>query len=147
MFNDLDLYNKKYKKKILQSIQKTITENNFIFGSDVKKLEKKLSKLVGSKYVCTVGSGTDALLISLLSLNLKEGDEIIIPSFSWLSVIEVVLLLRLKPIFVDANIEDFNLNIDTVKKLITKKTRAVISTSLFGRSCDLKKLKKLLPKK
>ena len=146
MFNDLDIYNKKYRKKILQSIQKTIIKNNFIFGNDVKKLEENLSKLIGSKYVCTVGSGTDALLISLLSLDLKKGDEIIIPSFSWLSVIEVVLLLRLKPIFVDANIEDFNLNINNVKKLITKKTRVVISTSLFGRSCDLKKLKKLLPK-
>ena len=146
MFNDLDLYNKKYKKKIFKSIQKTINENNFIFGKDVKKLERNLSKYIGSKYVCTVGSGTDALLISLLSLNLKKGDEIIIPSFSWLSVVEVVLLLRLKPIFVDVSIEDFNLDIYKVKKLITKKTRAVISTSLFGRSCDLNKLKKLLPK-
>ena len=146
MFNDLDLYNKKYKKKIFKSIQKTINENNFIFGKDVKKLERNLSKYIGSKYVCTVGSGTDALLISLLSLNLKKGDEIIIPSFSWLSVVEVVLLLRLKPIFVDVSIEDFNLDIYKVKKLITKKTRVVISTSLFGRTCDLKKLKTLLPK-
>ena len=86
------------------------------------------------------------MLISLLSLNLKKGDEIIIPSFSWLSVVEVVLLLRLKPIFVDVSIEDFNLDIYKVKKLITKKTRAVISTSLFGRTCDLKKLKTLLAK-
>ena len=72
MFNDLDIYNKKYRKKILQSIQKTIIKNNFIFGNDVKKLEENLSKLIGSKYVCTVGSGTDALLISLLSLDLKK---------------------------------------------------------------------------
>ena len=72
MFNDLDLYNKKYKKKILNSIQKTANENNFIFGNNVKKLERKLSKFTGSKYVCTVGSSTDALLISLLSLNLKK---------------------------------------------------------------------------
>ena len=147
MFNDLDLYNKKYKKKILNSIQKTVNENNFIFGNNVKKLERKLSKFTGSKYVCTVGSGTDALLISLLSLNLKKGAEIILPSFSWLSVIEVVLLLKLKPIFVDVNTENFNLNIHKIKKLITRKTRAVISTSLFGRSCDLNKLKKILPKK
>ena len=147
MFNDLDLYNKKYKKKILNSIQKTVNENNFIFGNNVKKLEKKLSKYTGSKYVCTVGSGTDALLISLLSLNLKKGAEIIIPSFSWLSVIEVVLLLKLKPIFVDVNTENFNLNIHKIKRLITRKTRVVISTSLFGRSCDLNKLRKILPKK
>ncbi len=147
MFNDLDLYNKKYQKKIFKSIFKTVKENNFIFGKKVEKLEKQLSKFTGSKYVCSVGSGTDALLISLLSLNLKKGDEIIIPSFSWLSVVEVVLFLNLKPIFIETNINDYNLDFNHVKKLISKKTKAVISTSLFGRTCKLDKLKKILPKK
>ena len=147
MFNDLDLYNKRYQKKIFKSIFKTVKENNFIFGEKVEKLEKQLSKFTGSKYVCTVGSGTDALLISLLSLNLKKGDEIIIPSFSWLSVVEVVLFLNLKPIFIETNINDYNLNFNHVKKLISKKTKAVISTSLFGRTCKLDELKKILPKK
>ncbi len=146
MLNDLDLYNKKYKKNIIKSIIKTIDENNFIFGKDVIKLENKLSKFTGSKYVCTVGSGTDALLLSLLALNLKKGDEIIIPSFSWLSVVEIVLLLNLKPIFVDSKLEDFNLDINHLKKKLTKRTKAVISTSLFGRTCNLKKLRKILPK-
>ena len=85
MFNDLDLYNQNKKKKIVKSINRAIDENNFIFGNNVKKLEKKLSQFTKSKYVITVGSGTDALLISLLSLNLKEDDEVILPSFSWLS--------------------------------------------------------------
>ena len=146
MFNDLDLYNKKYKKKAIKSIAKALDENNFIFGNTIKKLENKLSKFTGSKYVCTVGSGTDALLISLLALELKKGDEIIIPSFSWLSVLEVVLLLNLKPIFVDSNLDDFNINVGHVQKLLNKKTKAIISTSLFGRTCDLKELKKILPK-
>ena len=104
-----------------------------------------MSKYTGSKYVCTVGSGTDALLLSLLALDLKKGDEIIIPSFSWLSVVEVVLLLSLKPIFLDAKLDDFNLNVNHLKKKINKKTKAVISTSLFGRTCDFKKIKQLLP--
>lgn len=146
MLNDLDLYNKKYQKKIIRVISKTIKKNNFIFGKEVKIFENKLSKFTGSKYVCTVGSGTDALLISLLSLNLKQGDEIIIPSFSWLSVIEVVLLLKLTPKFVETNINDFNLDIEHLKKIISKKTKVVISTSLFGRTCKLDKLKKILPK-
>ena len=94
MFNDLDLYNKKYRNLFIRSIIKTVKKNNFIFDKNVDDLEK-LAKFTGSKYVCTVGSGTDALLISLLSLNLSKGDEVIIPSFSWLSVIEVVLLLKL----------------------------------------------------
>ena len=94
--------------------------------------------------VITVGSGTDALLISLLSLNLKEDDEVILPSFSWLSVIEVVLLLKLKPVFVDTNIKDFNLDVSQISNLISKKTKVVISTSLFGRTCDLNSLKKAI---
>lgn len=147
MLNDLDLYNKTNKKKILNSIERAIDENKFIFGKQVKKLEKNLSKFTGSKYVCTVGSGTDALLLSLLSLELKKGDEIIIPSFSWLSVVEVVLLLNLKPIFLDAKLDDFNPDFNNLKKKINKKTKAVISTSLFGRTCDLKKIKKILPAK
>lgn len=147
MLNDLDLYNKKYKKNILKSIVKTIDENNFIFGKDVRKLEKRLSKFTGSKHVSTVGSGTDALLLSLLALNLEKGDEIIIPSFSWLSVVEVVLLLNLKPIFVESKLEDFNIDINHLKNQLSKRTKAVISTSLFGRTCNLKKLKKILPKK
>ncbi len=116
MLNDLDLYNKTNKKKILNSIERAIDENKFIFGKQVKKLEKNLSKFTGSKYVCTVGSGTDALLLSLLSLELKKGDEIIIPSFSWLSVVEVVLLLNLKPIFLDAKLDDFNPDFNNLKK-------------------------------
>ena len=91
MFNDLDLYNKKNKKKIFQSINKSIDENNFIFGNNVSRLEKNLSKFTNSRFTVTVGSGTDALLISLMALNLKKDDEVIIPSFSWLSVVEVVL--------------------------------------------------------
>ena len=145
--NDLDLYNKNLNKNILIKLKNAINENNFIFGKNVKKLELLLSKFTGSKFVVSVGSGTDALMLSLISLNLKKGDEIIIPSFSWLSVIEVVLLLNLKPVFVDTNINDFNLDIEHVKKLINNKTKVVISTSLFGRTCDLFKLKKILPKR
>ena len=72
------------------------SENLSNLMSQEKTVEKKLSQFTKSKYVVSVGSGTEALFISLLSLNLKEDDEVILPSFSWLSVIEVVLLLKLK---------------------------------------------------
>ena len=143
MLNDLDIYNKTLNKKILKKLELVINENNFIFGDSVKKLENSLVKFTKSKYVITVASGTDALFLSLLCLNLKKNDEIIIPSFSWLSVLEVVLILGLKPVFVDTNIDDFNSNIDSIEKKISKKTKAIISTSLFGRSNDLFKLKKI----
>lgn len=146
-FNDLDLYNDYLNKGIIREIKKTFKENNFIFGSNVLKFEKLLSKFVGAKHSVTVGSGTDALLICLLSLGLKKNDEIIIPSFSWLSVLEVILLLNLKPVFVDTDIKTFNLDVSKVEKLISKRTKVIISTSLFGRSVDLIRLKKLCNKK
>ena len=71
-FNDLDLYNNKINKQINREIYLTLNENNFIFGRSVLKFEKLLSKFVGSKYAVSVGSGTDALLLSLLSLKLKK---------------------------------------------------------------------------
>ena len=91
MLNDLDIYNKKLNKKIFIKLKNNIKENNFIFGDSVNNLEAKLSNYIGSKYTITVGSGTDALLLSLMSLNLNKDDEIIIPSFSWLSVLSSIV--------------------------------------------------------
>lgn len=145
-FNDLDIYNKYLNKKIKRVIDTTVKENNFIFGNSVTKLESYLSKFVGCNNTISVGSGTDALFLSLMSLDLNPGDQVIIPSFSWLSVMEVVLLLHLKPIFVDTDINSFNLDISKIEKLITNKTKVIISTSLFGRSVDLKKLKSIASK-
>ena len=145
-FNDLDLYNAYLKSEIKNKINKVLNQNNFIFGDEVNKLEKSLSKFTGSKYTISVGSGTDALMLSLMCLNLKPWDEVLIPSFSWLSVLEVVLILKLKPIFLDTKLEDYNLDTSTVEKLINKRTKALISTSLFGRTIDLVKLKKICNK-
>ena len=147
MLNDLDIYNNNLKQKIIKNIKKTIKENSFIFGKNVSKIENKLSKYTGSKFVITVGSGTDALLLSLLSLNLKFGDKVIIPSFSWLSVLEVVLLLGLKPVFLDTDLKTFNLEVENLEKIIDKKTKVLISTSLFGRTVDLGEIRKICKKK
>ena len=146
MLNDLDIYNRSLNKEILVELKKNIKENNFIFGKSVQKFESKLSNYTKSKYSITVGSGTDALLLSLMSLNLNKDDEVIIPSFSWLSVLEVVLLLGLKFKFVDTCLKSFNLDIKSLKKTINKNTRVIISTSLFGRSIDLIELKKICKK-
>ena len=146
-FNDLDIYNKSLNNIILKSIQKELNKNNFIFSSTVKKLETNLLKKVGSNYSVTTGSGSDSLTLSLLSLNISKEDEVIIPSFSWLSVLESVLIVGAKPIFIDTDLNTFNLDILDLKKKITKKTNAVISTSLFGRTCDLYSIKNILKKK
>ena len=139
-FNDLDLLNKKTLKKVKNRTQKIFKKNNFIFGEEVLKLEKKLSNITKNNHCISVGSGTDALLICLLSLKLNKKDEVLIPSFSWLSVVEVVLLVGAKPVFLETDKKNFNINIDDIEKKINKKTKAIISTSLFGRTVDLIKI-------
>ena len=145
-FNDLDIFNKKINNNILKILKKDFDKNEFIFGKSVENLEKVLKKLTGSKFVCTVGSGTDAILLCLLSLNLKKGDEIIIPSFSWLSVAEMVLLCGCKPVYLDTSLSTFNIDEKLIEKKITKKTKGIISTSLFGRSADLFYIKRICKK-
>ncbi len=147
-FNDLDIINSKLNYQILLNLKYVINKNKFIFSEEVDFLEKKLKKLSHSKYAITTGSGTDSLILSLMALKkLKNKNEIIIPAFSWLSVAEAVLLLGFKPVYVDVDLQTFNLNVEEASKKINKKTLAIISTSLFGRSCDLIKLKKICKKK
>lgn len=147
-FNDLDIINSNLNNRILTNLTKTIKENKFIFSKEVNKLEKKLKKLSNSRYAITTGSGTDSLILSLMAIKQKKNkNEIIIPAFSWLSVAEAVLLLGYKPIYADVETMTFNISVKDVQKKINKKTLAIISTSLFGRSCDLIKLREICKKK
>ena len=92
-FNPIFNPSKETNNKILKNIQKVIKHGRFILGPEVLELENSLKKFVNSKYCLGVSSGTDALLISLLSLNIKKDDEIIVPSFSWISTATMVKLI------------------------------------------------------
>ena len=102
--------------KVKKNISKVVMKKNFILGKEVYELEKKLSKYVGSKFCVTTSSGTDALLIALMSLNLKKGSEVITPAFSYVSSAEVILRLGLKPIFVDIDQETALIDTNKIKK-------------------------------
>ena len=145
-FFDLDLQYQKYKNEINNNILKTLNKSQYILGNEVKKFENSISKLSSTKYSVGTSSGTDSLLISLLAIGIKKGDEVITASFSWLSVIEVILLLGAKPVYVDINVDDFNINCEELKKKINKKTKAIISVSLFGYPCELDKISKIAKK-
>lgn len=100
--------------------------------SIINRLEKKLSEYVGCRYCICTGSGTMALTIALLSLNLPRNSEVIVPSISCHSVPFAVSYANLKPIFCDVNIEDYNININAIDDVITKKTKVIIPIHLFG---------------
>jgi ATP-dependent Zn protease len=99
------------KKKIFISIIKSIKNNNFIGGEEVKKFEDNFSKFIGIKNTISVGNGTDALEIAIKSLNLKKGSEVIIPVNTWISTAEAVIANNLKLKFCDINLDDYTINI------------------------------------
>ena len=116
-------------------------------GFYVKKFEENFSKYNNRKYGIAVSSGTAALEISIKALNLKKGDEIIIPAFSIISTALCIVKLGLKPVLVDSNINTWNMDSELVIKKITKKTRAIIITHIYGFPVDMNKILKIANRK
>ena len=142
-FIDLKTQNKKIRKNIHKSINNLIDNSNFIMGKPILDLEKKLSAFINSKNCITVSSGTDALLISLMALNVGRGDEVITTPLTWISTAEVIKLLNAKPVFVDIDEKTCNIDPELVAKKITKKTKAIIPVSLYGQIYDVNKIKNI----
>jgi len=126
-------------------IESVINNANYIQGKEVEELEGELSNFIGS-HCTSVANGTDALYISLVALDIKAGDEIIVPSFTWVSTVQVVKQVGAVPVYVDIDIDTFNLNLNCISEKITPKTKAIIGVSLFGRCIDLRNLKLLCEK-
>lgn len=137
---------KNYRENIISKIKKNLAKTNFIMGQEVFDLEKKLSKKFNSKYCVSVSNGTSALELSLIALGIGKGDEVITTSYSWISSASCILSVKAKPILVDINSNDFNINADLIEKNITKKTKAIIIVNLFGKIADFKKIKKIAKK-
>ena len=128
------------KEEVDAAIQSVIDATAFINGPDVKAFGEELAAYLGVKHVIPCANGTDALQIALMALGLQPGDEVITPSFTYIATVEVVALLRLKPVFVDVDPETFTMDIESVKRAITPKTKAIIPVHLYGLSVDMEAL-------
>jgi dTDP-4-amino-4,6-dideoxygalactose transaminase len=137
---DLKNHYLRYKNEFDESIQRVLTNSNFIGGSEVSKFSELLSKWMGSKHVIPCANGTDALQISYMALGLNPGDQIIIPSFNYIAATESAILLGLVPILVDVDPYSFNMDLDSIRKSITPKTKAIVAVHLFGQSCNLESI-------
>ena len=146
-FFDISKQDLKLKKKIINRISQIIKSNSFINGKEVALFEKKFAKYCSVKECITVGNGTDALLIALKTLNLKNTDEIIVPAMTWKSTLIAPLNLGLKTILVDIEKDSSNIDLNDLKKKITKKTKAIIVVHLYGNPANLGEIKKLAKKK
>ncbi len=141
-------YQREYKKNkllFLKIIDKTFAKGQIFFGNNLDKFEKNFKKKYKSKYSIAVGSGTDALLISILSLGIKKGDEIITAANTAIPTISAIVNSGATPILVDVN-NDYLMDPFKIEKSITKNTKAIIPVHLYGKSCDMDKILKVSKK-
>ncbi len=141
--------NKQYhylEKRIKKRLNEVLASSQFILGKEVSELEEKLKEFCNAQYSITVSSGTDALIISLLSIGISPGDEVITPVFTFIATAEVISLLGAKPVFVDIKEETFNINYKLIEEKITEKTKAIIPVSLFGQIPEIDEINKIAKK-
>jgi len=136
-FANLQLQYQTYKKQIDTNIQNVLNKSNYILGEEVQTFEQELQKFTGAKYAITCSSGTDALLLALMAINIQPGDEVITTPFTWISTGEMIALLKAKPVFVDIEPDTYNIDANLIEKAITKKTKAIMPVSLYGQPADM----------
>jgi UDP-2-acetamido-2-deoxy-ribo-hexuluronate aminotransferase len=134
------------KEDIALEIQRTLDTAAFINGSQVKEFQEDLEIYLGVKHVIPCANGTDALQIAMMALNLKRGDEVIVPSFTYVATAEVMALLDLTPVMVDVDPHTFNITVDIIEKAITPRTKAIVPVHLFGQSADMESIMALAQK-
>lgn len=135
-FIDLKAQSKRIEENLISRFKQVLEHGAFIMGPEITELENLLAKFVGVKHAITVASGTDALLIALMTLDIKAGDEVITSPFSFFATAEVIALLGAKPVFVDIDPETYNIDAKLIEAAITPKTKAIIPVSLYGQCAD-----------
>ncbi|MDD6357200.1 MAG: DegT/DnrJ/EryC1/StrS family aminotransferase [Bacteroidales bacterium] len=140
---DLKSQYEKIKPEIDAAIQEVIDTTAFVKGPIINTFQQNLEQYLGVKHVIPVGNGTDALQISLMALGLKSGDEVIVPTFTFIASAEVIALLGLTPVLVDVEPDTFNASVDAIEKAITPKTKAIIPVHLFGQCADMESIMKI----
>ena len=128
------------KEKIDAAIQGVLEASNFIQGEPVRDFEKNLAEWVGAKHVISCANGTDALQLALMALGLKPGDEVIVPTFTYVATAEVIALLGLRPILVDVDSQTFNIDVEAASPLITSRTKAIVPVHLYGQSANMEQI-------
>ncbi|WED44121.1 DegT/DnrJ/EryC1/StrS family aminotransferase [Legionella cardiaca] len=136
-FIDLKKQYKLIENDVLRSIQAVLEHGQYIMGPEIAKLEEQLAKFLGVKHAIVNSSGTDALLMALLALELEPGDEVITSPFSFFATAEVIALCQAKPVFVDIDPLTYNIDANQIEAKITAKTKAIMPVSLYGQCADM----------
>ncbi len=143
---DLQAQYARLSSEIDQAMKEVLLQGDFIQGSAVKQLESALSERYQVKHVISCANGTDALQLAFMALDLPKGSEIITPAFSYAALAEVLLLLELKPVFVEVDPSTFLLDVSLVEALITENTKAIAPVHLYGQMVSMEPLLALAKK-
>jgi len=144
-FVNYPLQYKKTKKEIDRAIFSCLEKGDLIFRKDTKEFEKSFARFVGAKFGISCDSCTGALFLSLFSLGIGKGDEVITVSHTYVATIDVIWHCGAKPVLIDIG-EDMEMDADLIEKAITRKTKAIIPVHLDGRMCDMEKIMKIAKK-
>lgn len=135
-FIDLQTQYQKYRAEIDGAMREVLEKGQYILGPQVAELERGLAAFSGARHCTAVANGTEAILIALLALDIRPGDEVITTPFTFFATAEMPALLGIKPVFVDIEADSFNIDPKAIEAAITPRTRAVIPVSLFGQLPD-----------
>jgi UDP-2-acetamido-2-deoxy-ribo-hexuluronate aminotransferase len=136
-FVDLRSQYRALQASIDARIKCVLDHGQYIMGPEVAELEEKLATYTGSRYCVSVASGTEALLIALMALDIGPGDEVITTPFTFVATAEVIVLLGARPIFVDVEADTCNIDVAQIEAAITRRTKAIMPVSLYGQPADM----------
>jgi len=139
-FANLQYQYQLYKQEIDKAIAQVLNHGKYIMGPEVAKLEENLCNFTNAKNAITCSSGTDALLLAMMALDIKPGDEVITTPFTFIATAETIALLGAKPVFVDIDEQTYNIDVNKIEAAITPKTKAIIPVSLYGQSANLEQI-------
>ncbi len=134
------------KEEVQRAINEVLASQNFILGRQVAELEVKMASYCGVRWAIGVASGTDALLLSLMALDIKTGDEVITTPYTFFSTVSSITRLGATPVFVDIDPKTFNIDSTKIEEKITPRTKAIIPVHLFGQTADMDTILKLARK-
>ncbi len=135
------------QQEVDEAVLSAIRKAQFINGPQVVSFADELSQYLDGAQVIPCANGTDALQIAMMALDLKPGDEVIVPSFTYVATAEVIGLLQLTPVMVDVDPESFNITVETIRPAITSKTKAIVPVHLFGQCADMEPILALAKEK
>lgn len=143
-FANLSAQYQQYQAEVDAAMQQVVHSGKFIMGPEVKALEQQLSQFVGNGvYSIACASGTDALMLALLAIDIQPGDEVITTPFTFIATAEVIQLLKAKPVFVDIEPDTFNIDVKKIAEKISDKTKAIMPVSLYGQPSDMDEINQM----